>query len=203
MDIKTIKGIYESNTYIAEQDNVCILIEAGAPLKSLGNIKPAAIFLTHEHFDHVFHIAKYAEAFECPIYCHPATLEELKTGAFNNTFSAMTGFHVEAPKFTKFKTLAANQIITIGPFEIKAVFAPGHSAGSVVYLINNNLFTGDVLFRNSIGRTDFMPNGPELMQQSLRLLQNLKFETSYHGHGSPCSFTAQQRNILAFLETDK
>lgn len=206
MNITTIKGIFESNTYVVEQDGVCIIVEAGAPLDAikqvLGAKIPTALFLTHEHFDHIFHTAEFAAAFpKCGIYCHPATIKELKTGEFNNTISHFTGSPVPVPQdFANFHALANNQVLTIGPFEIKAIFAPGHSHGCVVYLINNQLFTGDVLFRTSIGRTDLIPNGPKLMQQSLRNLQNLTYETCYNGHSDKSTFAQQQKNIAKHIE---
>ena len=216
MQIKTIKGIYESNTYVMtsvseaqrfrqksviESNGVKIIIEAGAPVDSLrqalGGTAPAAIFLTHEHFDHVAHIADYATAFpNCPIYCHPATLQELKTGEINRILGAFAGVDVEPPdSFKNFHALTDNQIINIGPLEIKAIFAPGHSEASVVYLINDNLFTGDVLFANTIGRTDLMPNGSALMQETLAKLLKVNFETAYHGHDKSSSYAEQQRNM--------
>jgi len=230
MQIKTIKGIYESNTYVMtsvseaqrfrqksviESNGVKIIIEAGAPVDSLrqalGGTAPAAIFLTHEHFDHVAHIADYATAFpNCPIYCHPATLQELKTGEINRILGAFAGVDVEPPdSFKNFHALTDNQIINIGPLEIKAIFAPGHSDGSILYSIKNSplerrggtegdgvvLFTSDVLFNNTIGRTDLIPNGQTQMQKTLRTLQTLKFETAYHGHGNPSSYEEQQQNI--------
>lgn len=206
MNITAIKGIYDSNTYVVELDGVCIIVEAGTSLdgvkKALAGKTPSAIFLTHEHFDHIFHTAEYAEAFpDCKVYCHPSTLNELKTGEFNNTMSHYTGYKVVEPKtYKNFHALTDGQILKIDKFEIKAIFAPGHSHGSVVYLINSQLFTGDVLFRTSIGRTDLIPNGPELMQKSLRILQKVKFEICYNGHSGKSTFEQQQKNIAHYID---
>jgi len=201
MQVKTIKGIYQSNTFILENGGTCIIVEAGAPIealkKTLAGKNPSAIFLTHEHFDHVARIAAYSSTFpDCPVYCHPATLAELADGEINRFLGGFAGVEVETPvSFKSFHALADNQTIDIKPFQIKAIFAPGHSDGSVVYIINNNIFTGDVLFEGNIGRTDLVPNGGEQMQKTLRKLQTLEFEKAYHGHGEPSSFAEQQMNI--------
>ena len=206
MNIKTLKGIIDSNTYVLWLDNTCILVEAAAPTevlqKALNGKKPAAIFLTHEHFDHVSYISEYIDAFDCPIYCHPATLEELRTGEFHQLIEAVSGYTLKLPKSTQsFRNLSDNQtIVSFPPFVIKAIFAPGHSEGSVVYLINDNLFSGDVLFRTSIGRTDFMMDGEKRMQETLRKLQPVKFNMMYNGHSEPCTYESQQKNIARHLK---
>jgi len=207
MQVTTVKGIYASNTFVVDDNGIKIVIDAGAPIGTmrqvLGNKPPTAIFLTHEHFDHVAHIADYAAAYpKCPIYCHPATLKELKTNEINSVIGAFAGVDVRTPdSFENFRTLENNQVIGVNqydsatPFRIKAIFAPGHSDGSVLYLTGNKLFTGDVLFDGTIGRTDLVPNGYAQMQTTLRNLQSLEFEKAYHGHGDPSSFEQQQKNI--------
>jgi len=175
LSIKAIKGIIQSNTYIVEQDGVCLVIDAGAPAakfkKALGDRKPAAIFLTHEHFDHVNHIGDYK--FDgVPIYAHPSM---------------------------GFTPLVDGQQINIEPFHITPIFALGHSEASVVYLVNGTLFSGDVLFRDCIGRTDLMKNGDAIMQNTLKIMQTLKFDTCYSGHGSPSTYLEQQKNIANYI----
>lgn len=204
MNISAVKGITGSNTFVLENNGSVIIIDAGARLRDvervLGDRRPCGILLTHEHFDHIYHLADYRAAFaDCAVYCHPAVCTEVGGGT----------------------ALADGQVLNIGNFEIKAIFAPGHSAGSVVYLVSLRgafcatkadkaisngptkqvqLFAGDVLFRGTIGRTDLMPNGEQLMQLSLRKLQTIKFENSHHGHGKDCTFAEQAENIRRFVE---
>jgi glyoxylase-like metal-dependent hydrolase (beta-lactamase superfamily II) len=206
VNIQTVKGIFDSNTYVVELNGTCIIIEAGADVNEvvcvLGSRKPSAIFLTHEHYDHVFYLTDYQRAFPgCPIYCHPAVVDELKCTKFNTMIGKHFGKQMmRVTNFRDFQPLADNQELSFGDLKKKTIFAPGHSLGSVVYKINNDLFTGDVLFRTHIGRTDFLPNGHELMQATLRKLQNIKFNTMYNGHSEPSSYTAQQENIKRHLE---
>ena len=90
--------------------------------------------------------------------------------------------------------------LTIGAIKIKPLQCPGHSPKSVVYKIGETLFTGDVLFPDTIGRTDLMPNGAELMQITLRRLLDVKFTTAYHGHYEPSTYQDQQKNIKRFIK---
>jgi glyoxylase-like metal-dependent hydrolase (beta-lactamase superfamily II) len=169
MKIQTIVGHFDSNTFIAEcEEGVVLLVDAGAKpddvQKALNGRKPDAILLTHEHFDHVYHLGAYKKHFNCPVH-----------------------------------TPTDEQQISIRGVKIKPYLCPGHSPQSVVYLIKDCLFTGDVLFSDTIGRTDLMKNGDALMQQSLRKLLNVKFTTAYHGHYESSDYEQQQKNINNFL----
>ena len=90
--------------------------------------------------------------------------------------------------------------IVVGDIKIKPILCPGHSPQSVCYLIGDNLFTGDVLFNGTIGRTDLPGSDSALMQQTLRKLLDVKFKTAYHGHYEPSSYEEQQKNIRRFLD---
>ena len=89
--------------------------------------------------------------------------------------------------------------IVVGDIKINPILCPGHSPQSVCYLIGDNLFTGDVLFNGTIGRTDLPGSDPKLMQEALRKLLNVKFKTAYHGHYEPSTYAEQQKNIRRFL----
>lgn len=203
MKIQSIEGILGSNTFLVENKETVILIDAGAPLEAvalkLNGRMPNAILLTHEHFDHVFYIADYCREFECPIYCHSQVIAELKT----NKLGSRLGFHdgfVKSPKdYKNFFPIEKNTTFSVDALEIKALHCSGHSACSICYLFNDLLFTGDVLFANTIGRTDLMPNGNELMQTTLKNLQKIKFDTAYHGHSRNSSYDIQQKNIAKHI----
>ncbi|MCL2229038.1 MAG: MBL fold metallo-hydrolase [Firmicutes bacterium] len=167
--VEAVVGHIDSNTFVVEENGTIVLIDAGAPLndvkKALGKRKPSAILLTHEHFDHVYHIDYYKKEFACPIFS-PTSEDE----------------------------------IVVEKMVIKPILAPGHSPKSVVYLIGDSLFTGDVLFAMGIGRTDFPESNPREMQKTLNRLLGIKFVTAYHGHYEPSSYAQQQINIRRYIE---
>jgi len=183
MKVITHKGIIGSNTYEVHIGKNIILIDAGA---FVPNLKPDAVLLTHEHYDHLFHAASY----DCPVYCHPATAEELRTGEINSLLNPFGGRAI-----TPNVIIETDDDFYFDGIKIEVIPAPGHSHGSVIYKIGSTIFTGDVLFANTIGRTDLIPNGPELMQQTLANLENLKFEHAYHGHSCPSDYQTQSNNI--------
>ena len=192
MKVEAIKGILDSNTFIATKGDTVLIVDAGA---TLPDVTPDAIILTHEHFDHIRHIADYAKEFDCPIYCHPVLIEDLRS----KNFSRILGKVAVPGNFDNFIPVTDETEFQIGDFTIQPIMATGHSACSIVFKIDNNLFTGDVLFRAGIGRTDFMPNGPELMQATLKKLHEVSFDFAYHGHGGKSDFTDQHANIHYYM----
>jgi len=81
--------------------------------------------------------------------------------------------------------IEANQILKLGSLNIKAIYSPGHSPGSVCYFIENILFSGDVLFYRTVGRTDVQNSSREDQIKSVRRLYTLLSDKTkvYPGHG--------------------
>lgn len=110
------------------------------------------ILNTHGHFDHILGENKAQSYFNVPVYIHkddeylasnlPKQLERF--GFVNNT---------ESPK--DIKTFTEDDVFELGEEKIKVIHTPGHTPGSVCFLIGGKLFSGDTLFYTSIGRTDF------------------------------------------------
>ena len=86
-------------------------------------------------------------------------------------------------------------------FKIKVLFTPGHTQGSVCLLIDNCLFTGDILFKGKIGRTD-LPGGDErVLKQSLKIISKLSNQTNiYPGHGISSTIGYELRCNNSFIQ---
>ncbi|MCL2850815.1 MAG: MBL fold metallo-hydrolase [Firmicutes bacterium] len=200
MNIEVAKGTLDSNTFVASEVNLVILFDAGARVsdvkKIIGKRSVSAIFLTHEHFDHITYIADYIQEFDCPIYCHSVIIDDLRLGDFQNNILKP----INIPKnFENFVPITSEKEITVGLFRIKPFFCTGHSIGSIVFLMHGHLFTGDVLFAMGIGRTDFIRFGERLMLDTLEKLQDIEFEIAHHGHGKSTTYKEQKRNIRLHL----
>jgi hydroxyacylglutathione hydrolase len=141
-----------------------------------------AILLTHTHFDHIGAVAPLARATGAPVYC-----PEIERAVLADIMS-----FVPWPGFGPFESYEADELLSGGErlelagLEIDVVFTPGHSPGHVSYSIpaERALFSGDVLFQSSIGRTD-LPGGDfaTLMQSIATLLDTLPDDTRvYPGH---------------------
>ena len=188
MEINVIKsrfmrGVFEQNTYVLLSKKQALIIDAGADLEdvkqAVGNRKVQAILMTHLHFDHFWYLEEYLKEFECPVY--------IQEGAENKfTDSELNGAILV--RKTIIKNIDKSQIkyyenrLKLGNFDCDIIKTPGHTADSVCILINDNLFTGDTIFLDTIGRIDLGDSSRQDMINSLRKIQELDFVTAYPGH---------------------
>ena len=177
MEVKQIKskfmfGSYDQNTYVVSNKNSAVIIDAGAEVddlvKEIGKKKVLAILITHLHFDHIFNIEKIALKYNCPIYIVKEYNDKLYDG--NKNESSMIGQNLSF-KIKENQISYYNEELSIGEFNIKVYHTAGHSADSVCLLIGKHLFTGDTVFKDSIGRTDFYDGDYIEMNNSLRKIE--------------------------------
>lgn len=123
-------------------------------IRNLG-YTPSAVLLTHGHFDHAMSAKELKDAFAVAVYAHEEEKETLENPMYN--VSRMIGKmqKYEADIFVK-----DNEVLHLAGFSIKVLHTPGHTPGGVSYYVEEQklVFSGDALFCQSIGRTDF-PNG--------------------------------------------
>jgi len=191
MDVRSFTvGQIAENCYIARRDGAseAVVIDPGdeAPrlqraIEELG-LDVQAILLTHTHFDHIGAVAPLARATGAPVHC-----PELEVPVLADIMS-----FVPFPGFGPFEsydadeTVAGGERLELAGLEIDVLFTPGHSPGHVSYSIpaEQALFSGDVLFEGSVGRTD-LPGGDSatLMRTLAELLAALPDETRvFPGH---------------------
>ncbi len=141
-----------------------------------------AILLTHCHFDHIGAVAPVARATAAPVYC-----PQLETPLLADimAFIPWPGFG-PYESYDADETLSGGERLELAGFEIDVIFTPGHSPGHVTYSIADEqaLFSGDVLFQGSVGRTDLPGGHAPTLAESLRdLSENFPPETTvYPGH---------------------
>jgi hydroxyacylglutathione hydrolase len=191
MDVRTFTvGPVQENCHIArrEDSDQAIVIDPGeeAPrlleaLEAL-ELNVAAIVLTHTHFDHVGAVAPLARATGADVWCPELEVPVL---ADIMRFVPWPGFG-PYDSYDADHTVAGGEHLELAGFEIDVLFTPGHSPGHVTYSIpaEQAIFSGDVLFQGSIGRTD-LPGGDHatLMQSLATLVEALPDETVvYPGH---------------------
>ncbi len=123
-------------------------------VKSNGYI-PKAIFLTHAHFDHVMGIEGWVKEFDIPVYLHEDEKKLLKDPELN-----MSGAFGVSYSYSDVKCLKHGQEMDIAGFTFKIIHTPGHTCGGCCYYCEEEgiLISGDTLFYQSVGRSDF-PTG--------------------------------------------
>jgi glyoxylase-like metal-dependent hydrolase (beta-lactamase superfamily II) len=155
--------------------------------------------LTHSHFDHVGGLADLKEATNVSIYIHPDAVPML---AHATEAAARFNLPLATPP-TADKMLAERDIIEVGNLKLEVLFTPGHAPGHVCFYVReeNVLFDGDVLFQQSIGRTDLPGSDHATLMKVLReKIMVLPDETAVlSGHG-PTTTIGQEKQWNPFLQ---
>ncbi len=174
--------------------------EAPKLLAAIEELGPAleGILLTHTHFDHVGAVAAIARASGAEVWVPELEKPVL---ADINSFVPFSGFG-PFEDWDAEHTVQGGERLELAGFEIDVIFTPGHSPGHVAYSIPDEgvVFSGDVLFRGSVGRTD-LPGGdwPTLLESLRTLVEMLPGETTvYPGHMGVTTIGAE-RSTNPFL----
>ena len=181
-------GAYQTNCYIVWGDDSddCIVIDPGyAPEQVILEAEDLekridAILLTHGHFDHVGGVRGIAERLGCPVYLHQQELsqpEQMTAGPLYYTC-----------------TYGEGDTLTLAGLTIRVLHTPGHTEGSVCLLVEDTLFSGDTLFMDSIGRTDFPGGNTAKMFRSLQRLVQLPGDYRVlSGHGGETTLDTERK----------
>lgn len=185
-----VVGPVSTNCYFAINDDTkeVVIIDPGAAAKQLagkvteGDLKPAAILLTHGHFDHAGAAEELANILGVKIFAHEAERETLENPNIN-----LSEWEGKMEEYHADEYAADEAVLNLAGFEIGVLHTPGHTVGGCCYYFKeqSTLFSGDTLFCTSIGRTDF-PKGSasQLIRAIKDKLMNLPDETAvYTGHG--------------------
>src|ERR671919_1464118 len=183
-------GPVAENCFVARVDGSdrALIVDPGdeadrilAAVDELG-VTVDAILVTHCHFDHIGAVAPVAEATKAPVYC-----PEIEVPVLADIMS-----YVPWPGFGPYESYDADETVgggerlALAGLEIEVLLTPGHSPGHVTYAIPDQgaLFSGDVLFKGSVGRTDLPGgDGPTLMNSIRTLVDGYPPETTvYPGH---------------------
>jgi glyoxylase-like metal-dependent hydrolase (beta-lactamase superfamily II) len=206
-------GMVQENCYLVRRDgsDEAIMIDPGdEPAKLLGaidtlGVELEGILLTHTHFDHIGAVTPVARATKAEVWC-----PEIELPVLADIMS-----YVPWPGFGPFESYQADHSVSGGErlelagLEIDVLFTPGHSPGHVTYSIGSEhaLFSGDVLFQGSVGRTDLPGgDGPTLLESIRGLVERFPGETTvYPGHMGVTTLAAERATnpFLAELAADR
>jgi hydroxyacylglutathione hydrolase len=204
MEVKTVVvGMLEGNCYLVRcgPGGEGVIIDPGdeaerieAEVLGMG-IEPEAILLTHGHIDHVNAASALRKRFRCRVACHPLDRDMVETG------EALSLWGLQREPCPVDQEVADGGLVAVGDSRISVIHCPGHTEGSVCYMVDSLLFSGDVIFRGSIGRTD-LPGGSDrkMMETLKQRIAGLDADVVvYPGHG-PQTTIAYEKKHNPFLQ---
>ena len=194
-----VVGPVQTNCYFAVNDETkeMILIDPGANADRLIQIieeeklNPVAILLTHGHFDHAGGAAEVAAHFGIKVYAEEHERETLDDPKLNLSgwTGAETTYHADV-------FLKDEQEFDLAGFHIRVLFTPGHTVGGCYYFAYQDaLFSGDTLFAQSVGRTDFPKGSASALIRGIKekLLPLPDEVTVYTGHNDTTTIGTERR----------
>ncbi|CAJ1001942.1 MBL fold metallo-hydrolase [Brevibacillus aydinogluensis] len=195
---KYVLGPFQTNAYILTNPETgqSIVIDPGmepaALLRALEGKNIVAILLTHAHLDHIGGLNQVRALTGAPVYIHPLEQSWLTDPDLNGS----TRWNLSEPIVCEpaEHELADGQTLELAGLTIRVLHTPGHSPGSCSFVVGQHCFGGDVLFAQSIGRTDLPGGNFETLMISI---QDKLFELDddtivYPGHGPKTTIEAEK-----------
>lgn len=201
MQIKTMAlGPLQTNCYMIYKYNEVLIIDPGEEAEKViyfieeNQLTPQAILLTHAHFDHIGGVDDLRHHYGIDVYLHESEAEWLEEPTFNGS-----GAFPRTPvKTDRPDHLLTSGELAIGSFTCEVKHTPGHSPGSVSFIFHDEqkVFSGDVLFKQGVGRTDLYGGSTNELVQSIRgTIYTLPDSfVVYPGHGVPTTIGDEKQN---------
>ena len=191
---KLVLGSFKVNCYILSMDGAVIIIDPGGDFPCIEkylkneNIEPDFILNTHGHYDHISAVPDLISNYNIPFYIHKFEEPIIKDPEKNlSSFFSKNGLSLET-----YNLLEKDEYKNFNNLGIEIINTPGHTPGSIILKYKNFLFTGDLLFKNGIGRTDLYGGNTDEIRNSLRSLKKMdKDLIVYPGHGEDTSLKSE------------
>jgi len=187
---KIICGVITNNNYILIKGNDCLIVDL-SDFESIDKVieesklNVLGVLLTHTHWDHLLGVEKFVEKYKVPVYLSSNRPNYIMDANFDYTikkYGIRTRFDIDK---IEMKYLDEGKQ-KIGNFEFFVIDTPGHTTCSIVYYFQTEkvMFTGDFLFKNTIGITNTQLSNKEQMKESLKKIKVYPSDvTVYPGHG--------------------
>ncbi len=200
MDIEVIvNSLFAANTYIVIDGGRAVIIDPGSSvgeqveaINSRG-LEPVAVLATHGHIDHIIGAYDICSKYDIPFYIHKLDSHLLSMDEVERIRIFIGDIDVKMPTSQEYMEEGE---LEIGGFSLHIIHTPGHTMGSVCIRVAESVFTGDTIFRESVGRTDFGGDLNHLIDSIHRkLFSALDSGTIlYPGHGPPTTIGHEIKN---------
>ena len=200
LKIKTIVvGYLETNCYLVgdSKGDAVVIDPGGSPDRILFEIdknfyRPFCILLTHSDSDHIGGLDGVLRNRQAPVLMHRKELDFLRMPK-----TRISRFPGKVPAEPGYYALEDGDVVEADGWGLTVLFTPGHTPGGVCYRLGDVVFTGDTLFSDGVGRTDFEGGSEEALTQSIygRLLTLEDSVKIYPGHGPPSTIGRERRQF--------
>ncbi len=186
-------GPFLTNTYLIINNDEALVVDPTIGLdkyiNDINNYKIKGVLLTHGHIDHIATV----NLFDCKVYIYEDEVNKLYNNHLNLCDMFGYDFQFENHEIVKLKN---NDVILFSGKEIKVIHTPGHTNGSISFVIDNMIFTGDTLFQMSVGRTDFPTGNAQELKKSVNMLIDEFSDNTiiYPGHGEATTIADERHN---------
>ena len=170
---KLVVGPVATNCYIVSDENTkeAFIIDPGAePDRIIDKVKETgvsvkAILLTHGHFDHISAVNELKREFGVDVYVGQEDADLMADMELNVSYMFGMPYAARADKI-----LLDGDVLEIAGFSIKVLFTPGHTKGGICFYLEkeNVAFSGDTIFQQSVGRTDFPTGSARVLSESIK-----------------------------------
>ncbi len=193
-----LNGEIPMNCYIIENNKECFIIDPGFQKEVIieyvknNNLNVQGILLTHGHFDHIGAI----DCFNVPIYMHVDELQIFNNND-NNGYNPHKLNRQHKTDNLNIITITDGHVFILGGKEITTISTPGHTIGGVCYFDGENLYTGDTLFKQSIGKWTFPTGDLKVLENSLiKLFTTITDDAVkvHPGHGLSSTIGEERNN---------
>jgi glyoxylase-like metal-dependent hydrolase (beta-lactamase superfamily II) len=192
-----VLGAAQENCYVVRAERgaaEAVVVDPGDAATELrlelarAKARCAAILVTHCHYDHIGAVADLAEGTGAPVYM---AREEAPVMAAPDQYYGALGVHLRP--YEPDVLLDGDETLELAGLELQTLLVPGHSPAHLAFATDGCLFSGDVLFKDGVGRTDLPGGDWDTLVESIRMLvDRFPPETVvYPGHGDPSTLGAE------------
>ena len=193
MQIKKISGdLYEENTYVLvnNENKPFAVVDPGCDISKYVDIKDIkGIFLTHAHIDHILYAYELSKKCGAPIYLHILDKE-----IYENDELCLWDISKDRNANFGVSYFEGNETFDFGDVCVSFIHTPGHTPGSVCYIADGAMFSGDTIMRGSVGRFDLPLGDMMKTRETCEKLAGMKENyLIYPGHGPVTSLNTEQK----------